>query len=57
MNYTVSVNEHGETCVYTLQTSEPGIHPEMLQTDEPKGQVTDVNLIERQPLLHNLFRV
>lgn len=37
MNYTVSVSELGETCVYTLQTSEPGIHPEMLQTDEPKG--------------------
>lgn len=27
-----------ETCVYTLQTSEPRIHPEMPQKDEPERQ-------------------
>lgn len=38
MNYIISVNALWGTCEYTLQTSEPRIHPKMPQTDEPERQ-------------------
>lgn len=37
MNYTVSVSALWETCVCTLQTSEPRIHLGMPRTDGPEG--------------------
>lgn len=42
MNYTVSVSVLWETCVYSLQTSEPRIHPEMPRTDGPKGSGSEI---------------
>lgn len=46
MNYTVSASALWETCVYTLQTSEPRIHLKMPQRDGPEGQKIDVIIVE-----------